>query len=198
MLLQRTTPLLPSRRRTLKSEDGQAIYWGDPCRKRLLESNGPACKSKRRGPYILPADGEEPTSVKSVRYQYTVKIKQHVLLTLLCTLDTTESILLKGRLAFRERTSNHGWRAFVTDPTWLCRHDIPTTASIHLHSLPLTTSNSNFQTCSPTVPMHVLGAAPIKALFLRGTYIRNYTVKYKFYTKRTLPCSQTTHRIPQP
>ena len=50
-------------------------------------------------------------------------------LTLFCRLDTTEFVSLKGCLVFHERTSNGGWRAFMKDPKWLCRHGIPTTAS---------------------------------------------------------------------
>ena len=59
----------------------------------------------------------------------------------------------------------------MTDPTQLYRHGIPslhTTASTRFHSLPLTTLNSNFRHAARlffSVPMHVLGAAPIKAPF---------------------------------
>jgi len=54
----------------------------------------------------VPADGEETTSVKPVRHQYTVKKKQRV--TLFCMLNTTELVSPKGRLVFRKRTSNVG------------------------------------------------------------------------------------------
>ena len=46
--------------------------------KRLLESNGHACRKKLTKTIDVPADGKETTSVKFVRYQYTVKKKQHV------------------------------------------------------------------------------------------------------------------------
>ena len=83
--------------------------------------------------------------------------------------STTEFVPLKGNLAFHEKTSNGDWRAFVTDPTRICRHGSPlphTSASTHLWSLPLTTSICNF-TLAARLPfsilIHVLGAAPIKA-----------------------------------
>ena len=38
----------------------------------------PACRRKLTKTIDVPADGEETTSVKFVRYQYTVKRKQHV------------------------------------------------------------------------------------------------------------------------
>ena len=117
--------------RSMESEKTVKRPMGRP-RKCLLESNGHTCRRKPMKTIDVPADNEETTSVKSVRYQYTMK---------------SSSVSLKGHLAFRERTSNIGWRAFMTDPTRLCRHGIPslcTAASTHLHSLPLTAPNSNF------------------------------------------------------
>ena len=110
---------------------------------------------------------------------------------------TTEFVPLKGNLVFHERTSNGGWRAFVTDPTCICRHG----SSFHSSSEPAI-DNFNLQflnhQLSFSILIHVLGAAPIKVpfwplhnffrsskkcllalkLFLRGTYIRNYMVLY--------------------
>ena len=93
-------------------------------------------------------------------------------LTLFCTLDTTGFISLKGHLAFCERTFNVGWRAFVMDselksyPTQLCRHGIP---SLYTQQLPLIFTACHWQLRTATsdfsVPMHVLGATPIKAPF---------------------------------
>ena len=48
-------------------------------RKRPLESDGQAQANKENAP-VVPVDGEEPTSVKSIRCQYTMKQKQHVVL----------------------------------------------------------------------------------------------------------------------
>ena len=87
--------------------------------------------------------------------------------TLVCT---TEFVPLNwGNLAFHEKTCNGDWRAFVTDPTRICRHGSPlphTRASTHLWSLPLTTSICNFTLAarlSFSILIHVLCAAPIKA-----------------------------------
>ena len=60
-------------------------------RKHLLEGNGRVYRRK-------PADGEEITSVKSVRYQYTITKKQCA--DIVCTVDIAEFVSLKGCLAF--------------------------------------------------------------------------------------------------
>ena len=78
VLVQRTTSLLPSdplNKRRLSSD-----LWGDPLEKRPLESEGQAQANDEENflvaPVHLPVDGEEPTSVKSFRCQYTVEQKQ--------------------------------------------------------------------------------------------------------------------------
>ena len=75
--------LLPSdqwnERRRLSSE-----LWGDPLGKHPLESNGQVQANDEENflvpPVHLPVHGEEPTSVKFIRCQYTVKQKQLVVL----------------------------------------------------------------------------------------------------------------------
>ena len=70
-------------------------------RKRLLESNGRVYRRKPTRTIDEPADGEETTSVKSVRYQYTMKKKQCAdIVFTLSVWYIAEFISLKGRLAF--------------------------------------------------------------------------------------------------
>ena len=116
----------------------------------------------------VPADGEKTLSVKSV-WHCTIKKRQSI--------DINDTVLYVRHhgVHLTERTSNIGWRAFMMDPTRLCRHDIPslrTTASAHLHSLPLTTLNSNFRHAALTLHFHSnpcasynIGATPIKVPF---------------------------------
>lgn len=66
VITKETTPLLPSHLSKVRRRSSN--LWGDPCRKRLLKSNEQTNKDH------IPADGEEPTSVKSIRYNK----KQHV------------------------------------------------------------------------------------------------------------------------
>ena len=61
---------------------------------------------------------------------------------------TMEFVPLKGNSAFRERTCNGGRRAFVTDPTRICRHGSPlprTRASTHLRLILVHKDNLNVE-----------------------------------------------------
>ena len=143
-ILQRTMLLLPSCRST-ESELTVKRPMGRPGKSACLKAMARRKKTRtsREAPHVS-ADGEEPTNVKSIRCQCTVS-KSSVLF---CTLGFVP--LNWGNLAFRERTSNGGWRAYVTDPTHICRHGscFPhTRVSTHLRSLPLTTSICNFTDC---------------------------------------------------
>ena len=71
MLVQRTTSLLPSDPRNERRPSSD--LWGDPLGKCLLESDGQVQADDENflvAPVHLPVDGEEPTSVKSIRCQY--------------------------------------------------------------------------------------------------------------------------------
>ena len=146
-------------------ESEKTIKWpmGRRWKKHLQEDK----KNVQVAPHV-PADGEEPTNVSL----FDASALWSTSNTLFCT---TEFVPLNwGNLAFRKRISKGGWRAFVTDPTCICRHGSPlrrTRGSTDLLSLPLTTSICNFADCLFLFFHHcIIFSVPIRSASQRWNY----------------------------